>query len=160
MMFPAKMYVGNAKNLWRSVDHPKVNTILNFFFFTYTNFFFFPPPSPLCPFYDLAKKKKKKKLTFDRNLNSCKICELQSAFNEEVCRHCANHKERFGEPMECDNCHKRCAWKKDDNSTDKLGGKNLCFVCTREYKLQIHRETFHYTLYMANLGLFKKKKKK
>jgi len=71
--------------------------------------------------------------------SACEVCSLNSAFGTSRCRHCKKSSERYGKPIVCDKCGKCCAFKKPKSK--KVGGKNLCFTCGREYKLKEHRES-------------------
>jgi len=78
--------------------------------------------------------------------SECLICKLKCVFETgNLCRHCESYLTRFGEPIICNGCHKKCAFKKPQEEKDKLGGKNLCYLCTRQFKLDEHRRVYIYT---------------
>merc|ERR1712176_1201291 len=45
----------------------------------------------------------------------------------------------YGTPIECNQCHKTCAFKKPNELREKVGNQDLCYLCTRQYKLMQHR---------------------
>jgi len=67
----------------------------------------------------------------------CSVCNLDSAFGSNECRHCKKDRTRYGTPIVCEKCQKCCAFEKPE--AKKVGGKNLCFLCGREWKLQENR---------------------
>jgi hypothetical protein len=71
--------------------------------------------------------------------SACEVCSLNSAFGTSRCRHCKKNSERYGKPIVCYKCGKCCAFNKPQSK--KVGGKDLCFTCGREHKLQEHRES-------------------
>jgi len=70
---------------------------------------------------------------------ACEVCSLNSAFGGSQCRHCKKNWDKYGTPIVCEKCGKCCAFNKPQSK--KVGGKDLCFTCAREYKLQEHRES-------------------
>lgn len=69
----------------------------------------------------------------------CQFCQQKAAFGQKLCRHCQKDSEKYGTPIQCENCKKMCAFKKPNELKEKVGGKNLCYLCTRSYKLMQHR---------------------
>ena len=69
----------------------------------------------------------------------CHFCQQKAAFGQKICRHCQKDSEKYGTPIQCENCKKMCAFKKPNELKEKVGGKNLCYLCTRSYKLMQHR---------------------
>eukprot|EP01083_Nonionella_stella_P039297 106884_1 len=69
----------------------------------------------------------------------CHFCCQKAAFGQAICRHCQKDSEKYGTPIECDSCRKKCAFLKPSDLKQKVGGKNLCYLCTRSYKLMQHR---------------------
>merc|ERR1712228_503680 len=69
----------------------------------------------------------------------CHFCQQRAAFGQKICRHCTKDSEKYGLPIECNQCKKKCAFKKPHDLKEKVGNQDLCYLCTRQYKLMQHR---------------------
>eukprot|EP00741_Cyanophora_paradoxa_P022505 tig00021464_g21731.t1 len=65
----------------------------------------------------------------------CHTCGVKAAFDAPNCRSCSTYQKRYGAPVPCESCHKLCAFQKGIESRKKVGGKQLCLLCTRKCKL-------------------------
>lgn len=47
---------------------------------------------------------------------------------------------RYGPPVKCEKCRLVCAFNKPKENLLKVDGKRLCYVCTKDYKLELYKK--------------------
>lgn len=67
--------------------------------------------------------------------SACEYCNIIAAFIGTKCQRCTNSEKKYGPPMTCEQCKQKCAFdRKDPESSKKVDGKSLCWLCTLAYK--------------------------
>eukprot|EP00020_Sapocribrum_chincoteaguense_P006551 CAMPEP_0170749798 /NCGR_PEP_ID=MMETSP0437-20130122/10587_1 /TAXON_ID=0 /ORGANISM="Sexangularia sp." /LENGTH=210 /DNA_ID=CAMNT_0011088745 /DNA_START=190 /DNA_END=822 /DNA_ORIENTATION=+ len=87
------------------------------------------PPTPSCTTCTRAS------IAAGGVVTDCTVCGCQCAWGSATkCTRCLLAHAEFGEPLPCDNCAKRAAFDRGADARAKVGGRTLCFLCTRQAK--------------------------
>lgn len=66
--------------------------------------------------------------------SACEYCNVIAAFIGNKCQRCTNSEKKWGPPHTCEQCKQQCAFDRRDETTKRVDGKFLCWLCTMTYK--------------------------